>query len=424
MVSIDQLFEEVRNLLSVNCPMVFHLLVRIFTQATKQVDTAAMSVHNGRIELLYNEEFLAKLTKAERSFVLVHEVMHLMLHHCTLRTSHDRARHYIENVAMDLAINTLIREDDYIKLPRAKEDSEFAKKDEITALVPEQFGFPPMLSYEQYLDLLEQKFPPKKIAFVFKDKDGNIIGGADGDPEDADIVVEIDPNCDLGKITYGKISPKHGEQYSEDPFVDDFIRNEIENITRNKLWGNTPGDVVENILKAQIQPLDWGDILHLELGHFISFDKIPSRRRWNKHFGKPFLGVTTKSVEPVGVYVDTSGSVGNADLSRFIVEIERIAHYTTVLMWSFDTQIYDPEEAIVFSRRDISSIEFKGRGGTCFKPIFEHAKKHEIHKVVVLTDGYADEIPASDIEGMEVIWAITPGGNLEGKAGTVIEMKR
>lgn len=426
MTAEEQVFEDARNLLSVNCPMAFHLLIRIFVSADERVDTAAIGVFGSRINLMYNTHFFASLTRPEQMFVLTHEMMHLLLHHCTHRSSHDRSRAYKENVAMDLAINTLIEEDNFTRFPRVKEDKENIKKGEVSVLLPEQFGFPPKLSFNQYLDLLDQKYPDKTIKFVIKQKGASSVSADEFENADvsADIEVEIDIDSALGKITCNRISAKHGEHYNEDPFVDDFIRNQVEEIFRNKLWGNASGSMIEAVKKAQEQPLNWADILHLRLGQFISFDKEQSRRRWNKHYGKPFLGYTTKSVEPVAVYVDTSGSVGTTDLSRFIVEIERIAHYTTVFMWCFDVKVIDPDECITFSRRNIDQIEFKGRGGTSFWQIFEHAKEKQIRKIVILTDGYAENISQAQVEGLEVIWTITPGGETKGKPGTVVEMQK
>lgn len=178
------------------------------------------------------------------------------------------------------------------------------------------FGYKDGLSFEQYLDLLDKRFPDVSIRFVPKgsqdalgQKPGKMANGVQVD-------VEIDGNCDIGKITKGRIDNRHGAGYDEDAFIDDFVRNAVENIERNHSWGHLSNHGIEMVKKAQEQPLNWGDILRLKLGPFLSYQKELSRRRWNRHYGKPFLGNTTKCVEPVAVYADTSGSVGSADLAR------------------------------------------------------------------------------------------------------------
>lgn len=430
-MEIEQSFQSTLCRLLLYSPFSFNMLVGMVQQPTSTIETLGVSVKQGRITLAYNPTFFESLEEAERTFVLIHEMMHVLLHHCTHRTSGDARRAYKENVAMDLAINSLITEEVGVKMPRFKEDVGTKKKGEILGLLPSMFSFKDGLSYEQYMDLLDKKFPDESIVFEKPTEKGGVDGddskeGNDGendnDSEGGTGRKEISEKCPLGKITKHRIDPAHGEGYDEDAFIDDYVRNVVENIERNHTWGHMGAHAVEMVKKAQEQPLNWGDILHLKIGPFLSFQKQPSRRRWNRHYGKPFLGNTTKSVEPVAVYADTSGSVGSADLSRFIVEIERIANYTGVYLWSFDTDVKDPDDEVLFTRRSIDSIEFKGRGGTYFAPVFEHARKKNISQVVVLTDGFADTVTAEQIDGMEVIWVITKGGSKDGKPGTVIEM--
>lgn len=426
-------FEEALCLLSINSPACFNLIIRIITRESDKIETMGVKVWDGQIELLYNPKFIDYLEKAERNFVLIHEMLHILMHHCTWRQSSDPRMKYIDNVAMDLEINSMIRQDNFIKMPTFKEDVGIRKKGETCGLLPKMFGYSDGLSYEQYRALLTKDFPQSQIMFIVgEDGDqqqgdgdqgnGNGQGqGQEGDGGDGRLV--IDPNCPLGKITSQRIASDHGKDYNEDTYADDFVRGEVERIQRNNLWGNTPSGTIEKILKAQEQPLDWAGLLRLEAGHFISFEKVYTRRRWDKHFGKPFLGFTMKSVEPVGVYTDTSASVGSADLGRFVVEIERIAHFTQVMLYHFDTEIKNPEEPVLFSREAIESIEFKGRGGTSFTPIFEHAHKHDIHQIIILTDGCAETIDSEQVGDCEVIWVITKGGNTSGKPGVVVEIK-
>jgi len=424
MTEVEEFFDKAVCLLAIHSPASFHVLSRIQKYVDEKVETMGVCVKSGRIYLAYNPEFFGKLEVAERSYVLIHEMMHVLLHHCTHRSSSDRARAYKENVAMDLAVNSLIPEEQGITIPKYKDDSKGWKKGDVMSLLPSQFGFPPMLSFEEYLALLDEKYPDSKISFIARVVASNMSGkGDESMDEEGNGNLVIDPNCPLGKITHDRISADHDKGFDEDPFFDDMIRSMVETIERNKQWGSMSGGAIENVKKAQEQPINWSDFLRLKLGSFISFEKQPSRRRWNKHYGKPFLGTTTKSLEPVAVYADTSGSVGTDDLSRFVLEIERIAHYATVFFWSFDSEIQNPDEAEIFSRRVIDSISFKGRGGTCFAPIFEHARERQISQVVILTDGCADVVSPNQVEGMDVVWAITPGGNKNGKPGTVIEMR-
>jgi predicted metal-dependent peptidase len=417
---IKDSFEQAMCLLLVNNPLCFNMVISIDTMRDDSVGTMGVKVWDGRITLKYNLKFLDALDKAERNFVLIHEIFHVFMHHCTWRQSSNRRKRYLDNVAMDLEINSLITENNFIQMPRYKEDTGIRKKGDPAELLPSMFKYKANLSYEQYRALLTKDFPEDEIAFIVGE--GDVLDGSpDGSGRGK---FRIDPDCPLGKIVSGRIDDMHGSEYNEDPYADDFIRSKVEQIERNHLWGNAPASLVEKIKKAQEEPIDWSGRLCLSLGDFLSYEKVYTRRRWDKHFGKPFLGNTMKSVEPVAVYTDTSGSVGSADLSRFIVEIESLAHYTQVMLFHFDTEIKNPEEPQLFSREAIESIEFKGHGGTSFKPIFKHAKEHEYTQIVVLTDGEAEAISAEEIGEASVIWVVTKGGSLTGKPGTVIEMTR
>lgn len=412
MTDIEKSFQGTLCRLLLYSPFSFNLLVGMDLVPFEKMDTMGVQVKNGRISLRYNPDFFMSLEEGERNYVLIHEMMHVLLHHCTHRCSNDLRRAYKENVAMDLAINSLIAEEVGVTIPRFREDVGNRKKGEIMSLLPNMFGFKNGLSFEQYLDLLDGMYPDSSIQF-----------GID-DGEAGDGVEDVDGNCPIGRITKGRISPMHGEGYDEDAYIDDFVRNVVENIERNHSWGHLSENAIEIVKKAQEQPLNWGDILRLKLGPFLSYQKEQSRRRWNRHYGKPFLGYTTKCVEPVAVYADTSGSVASMDLSRFIAEIERIANYTGVYLWSFDTDVQDPDENVLFTRRLIEEIKFRGRGGTYFAPIFEHAKKKGFSQVVVLTDGFADTVSSKQVEGLDVVWVITKNGETGGKPGTVIEMNQ
>ncbi|MCQ2124295.1 MAG: VWA-like domain-containing protein [Fibrobacter sp.] len=417
--------------LMINCPLVFNMLVGMEKIEDPHIETMGVSVRNGAVSLRYNRSFVEPLDERERNFCLMHEMMHVMLHHCTHRRSENKAYAYIDNVAMDLAINCMIPNDQFTNMPVFKE-SKFGKRaGDPAGLLPSQFDFPEKLSYEQYKDLLIRKYDlndPSQVSFMGDDSggssgngtgDGSGNGNSSGSGENGD---DIDENCALGQITKGRISADHGEEYDEDPVLDDIIADMIEEATRNNTWGNIGYDAIEIVKAAQARTLNWGNLLRLYAGDFISPDKTPTRRRWNKHYGKPFLGTVTKFTEPVAVYVDTSGSVDIDSLSRFVSEIERIAYYTGVYLWSFDTTVKEPDSKVVFTRGAIGEIKFIGRGGTDFEDCFNHARKYGYSQLVIMTDGFACDVDPKSADGMDVVWVITKNGNPIGKPGRVVEM--
>lgn len=189
-MDIEQSFQSTMCRLLLYSPFSFNMLVGMVQQPSESVETLGVRVKNGRITLCYNPKFFASLEESERTFVLIHEMMHVLLHHCTHRTSGDLRRARKENVAMDLAINCMIPEEVGVKMPRFKEDVGGKKKGEILGLLPSMFGFRDGLSYEQYLSLLDKQFPDDTIVLISVD-------GSSGD--DGDGRLEISEKCPLGK---------------------------------------------------------------------------------------------------------------------------------------------------------------------------------------------------------------------------------
>ena len=75
-------------------------------RSSNEIPTAGVRVVDGRFELLVNEDFFSKLTEKQRIGLMKHEMLHLMLDHCTGRSK--PGNHTVWNIACDLAINTMI----------------------------------------------------------------------------------------------------------------------------------------------------------------------------------------------------------------------------------------------------------------------------------------------------------------------------
>ncbi len=104
------------------------------------------------------------------------------------------------------------------------------------------------------------------------------------------------------------------------------------------------------------------------------------------------------------VIVDVSGSVDNALLERFALQIEAITRRQeaglTLIIGDERVRkvtLYEPGVS------DLRTIEFEGRGGTDFTPLLMEAEKHRPDITVVLTDL---DGPAKFRPRWPVIWAV------------------
>jgi predicted metal-dependent peptidase len=134
---------------------------------------------------------------------------------------------------------------------------------------------------------------------------------------------------------------------------------------------------------------------------------------YDRRFMHAGLYLDEFSGESVRVHlaIDTSGSIGESELSVFMAEVSGIlGSYPHVVCYLYyaDADLYGPW---VLGRGD-APPKPKGGGGTSFVPFFERVKRDEDADVtdllVYLTDGYGS-FPSAAPE-QTVLWVVTPGG--------------
>ena len=69
---------------------------------------AGVAVVKGKIHLWMNPDMMNKFSMREKIGVLVHEYLHVMMAHCTIRTTGIKELHQTENIAKDMAINQVV----------------------------------------------------------------------------------------------------------------------------------------------------------------------------------------------------------------------------------------------------------------------------------------------------------------------------
>ena len=90
-------------------PFFSKILRRVTKRKTDSIPTAGVMAKDGQLMMWWNPRFLASLTSAQVKGLLKHECYHLVFEHTTTRR-HDP--HIIWNYATDLAINSLIPEEE------------------------------------------------------------------------------------------------------------------------------------------------------------------------------------------------------------------------------------------------------------------------------------------------------------------------
>jgi predicted metal-dependent peptidase len=171
--------------------------------------------------------------------------------------------------------------------------------------------------------------------------------------------------------------------------------------------GLVPDSLDREIHVLTTPQLDWRSILWRFVTRtpcdFQGFDR---RFLWQGLYLDALDGESVR----LHVAIDTSGSIGDEQLQRFVAEIDAMLRsYPHIECWvsSIDTELHGPLKV----SGDISAIPLEGGGGTDFRPFFEMlAEDRDPAQTlcVFLTDGFGvfpDKAPS-----VPVLWVVTESG--------------
>jgi predicted metal-dependent peptidase len=134
----------------------------------------------------------------------------------------------------------------------------------------------------------------------------------------------------------------------------------------------------------------------------------PSRRQAGIGHGPglPVLSRLRQRVPRVALVIDTSGSMGDAELSRAVSETIGVvkAVGAAVQLYSCDAAVH--AAAPVKSLADVAR-NLKGGGGTLFQPVFDALEKAQPKPdvLVFVTDGGCFDAPKQP-RGVKVVWVL------------------
>ena len=344
---------------------------------TTKVQLAAT---NGK-KIFFNPNTYIKLPPSERDGVYLHELLHMALIHNLRRGTRE---HKIFNIAADIVVNGMIVNEGDCNIPKfgiTDPELEDLSVEEIYEILIKNKN-----EYEDYfMDLINDDMKNEKNEDIDnKDLEGN---GIDDNYETglSDLKTESDIRAywrqainDSRLIT--KVTGKNEFNKSFDRNLGEILEPEID--WKNKLW---------NFLVKT--PTDFG-----------GFD------RRLIHTGLYLENLEGESID-VYVCVDTSGSVSDIEINKFMGEIKGILNsYPNLIckLWYADHMCYGPYE--IESIKEIPKPI--GGGGTNFEPFFNAINSKDFKDkeavCVYLTDGYG-YFPSTRPK-FPVLWVVIPGG--------------
>lgn len=357
----------------------FVALAGVLMIGTKKiVDGLPTARTNGRDEQ-YGREFVDSLNDAEFRFLILHECYHKMYRHLTTwgalyRLDADRA-----NRACDYVINGKLSDMDL---------GDFIKMPECGCLDNKYRG----MNAKQVFDLLKPS------------------SGGDGGMDDHDW--------------------EGAEEMSEEEITE--LGKEIDEAVRQGsiLAGKTGSGGNRDLNELLQTKKDWRELLRDYVtttcaGKDYSTWKKPNRR----YIGMDILmpSAISETMGELVIAIDTSGSIGQRELTRFLTEIKGVCDQvkpSKVRLLYWDTEVCGHEVYDETERDNIAtSTKPKGGGGTNVEcvPIYmnEHGIKPEL--VIVLTDGYLGGSWGQ--WSVPVLWCIDGNSSATANVGTTIHIE-
>ena len=327
------------------------------------VDDIPTACTNGRDEM-YGRDFVDSLNDAELRFLVLHEVYHKLYKHLiTWRHLHDDDPQ-LANQACDYVINVKIADDNgdgWATMPQGGCYSEKYRGWDSAAV---------------FHDIRENGSPQDQ-------QQGSGQGSGDGQPQSPQGFDDHDWDG------AAELTPDEKRELARD--VDEAIRQGA--LIAGKVGSGGDRDL-DDLLTPQI---DWREVLREFInttcaGNDYSTWQRPNRRYVSSGYYMP-SGISEQVGELV-MAVDTSGSIGQVELTAFMSEIRSICDTVQperirLLYW--DTKICQDEKYDMNQLDDlVKTTKPKGGGGTNVECVTEYLTAEGIkpQAAIVLTDGY------------------------------------
>lgn len=253
----------------------------------------------------------------------------------------------------------------------------------------EEFEHNPML------DLLDRKSRESEIADSHEDSSGEIRNmwnsGEDGeslsDEEGVSDGKTIGNSEDGENDLNGTGQSKRARQNQHSR-----VASKMSSVVSEAL---VPECVVFNEIGEAKQIFDWRRILRQNSSYEVD---------WSYNNAVIEDGIVRPTLEAVPIasteiLLDTSGSIDEPLLNRFLQECKNILPYSKVRVGCFDTQFYGFKD--IKSLKDLENMVFEGRHGTSFTAAV-NAFSGRVDNRIIFTDGEAS-MPSVR---MDVIWIV------------------
>ncbi len=396
------------------------LLMHMILTIDEECETAATD----GVRIYFGPNFLENLTDSQIDVVMMHEILHVVLQHCSRYGDYEPEKF---NIACDIVVNSLIlesmggnRKNIHLgkygelmhKTPNGKEGSRFTAE-EVYAMLPSMKG---------------------KKSINMPGSKGNGNKGNSGRKKNEGASFSADSAGGGGRgqgVSSDSDSNKGGNGVFDDH---DRWKNTADDNSLREAWEKRVVDAAEVIsirdpsdqrglipafAKRLIDELkkpqtDWRTILNEFVQEEIcdySFNP-PDRRFGDSDFFLPDFNEKDESEKNILFMIDTSGSMSDEMITAAYSEIKgAIDQFNGKLegwLGFFDAAVIKPKP---FSDADeFLIIRPQGGGGTDFEVIFDYVDAKMSDEpplsIIILTDGYAPFPDEEKANGIPVLWLL------------------
>ena len=385
-------------------PFFAEMMRNITKVRDESIPTAGVCVKDSDLYLYWGPLFMASCPAGEIIGLLKHEVYHLVFQHCTSRRM---TPHNIHNIATDLAINSIISEDELpkcglrpgkaIDLSRVTDPK---RLEELKKLSDKIAGFPLAMASDWYFSALMD--------------DPDIKSFLEGEGDGGTIEISMDGHEGWGEMSDEERQVVQGK-------IKAALKGAVGKCDRNGSWGSVSGEVRETLRKLIDDSVDWKKVLQNFVGSSQRIDKSNTIRKINRKYPYIHPGVRKNRTATVAVFVDMSGSVSDADLEQVYGTLGALSKAVSFKFFPFDWTV-DEANAFEWKKNQTKPpIRFRS-GGTSFIAVNDYVKKHrsEFDGVVICTDGGAEDPGPSPLRRA---WVLVPGTTMPFKTPNDIVVK-
>jgi len=342
-------------------------------------DSSIQTVTTNGKEVRYNQDFIAGLSSANKLFIYIHEICHVILGH-SVRRGNRKPEPW--NIACDYAANLLIHESTNVVRPP-------------WALFSRDYeGWSAERIYEELAD----KYTDQIQRSVDQRDDGEELTPAEQSQQEAyDGLAEA--SAESGTVE---------DSAPEDNVTEEELHSSAALITRIlTATGTPPPPAIRTLVATFVDTkIRWQDLLSRFMSETCAnkYDWMIPNRRYQGSGGVILPSLSTNDSLTIAVVIDTSGSVDINLLSEFVSEFKILISsipYNKVIVMSCSDYVHGPK---VFTKGEDINFVPQGSGSTAFAPAFEYIANMDENPscVIYFTDLFSDTFGQSP--GCPVLW--------------------